>query len=274
MRNFLLYLRGPFFSLFFMAASPSPAVSRLHPEIARLQSGIVTRFLEEVGKLHAQGYTQSMQALSRELGIGRNVIAEMRQGKRYVKPAYIRRLADVYRADYHYILFGVEEPDPERRGKYRKASTPTASPTIVAELDAWINYRFVKEVERLAREGRVLNRQWLVQLLYATPTAISKVRLGKAQVQAHWLVLLKQHLNADFHFILWGVDRPDISGPVKVVQGDRIRLDVFPKVTLAYAVAANWGPYIPPRDPDDDMRLLQRFYYMDLPTLADADRPA
>ncbi|SHJ28130.1 hypothetical protein SAMN02745146_2743 [Hymenobacter daecheongensis DSM 21074] len=130
-----------------------------------------------------------------------------------------------------------------------------------------MRYRLVKELERCAREGRILNKKWICGQLHTDLDMINKARRGQGVVQAYWIPLLKETLNADYHFIMWGFERPDISLPVKVVNGERIRLDVFPKTPLNYPNVAKWGQYIPERRPDDNDVRHEREYYQDLPTL-------
>lgn len=187
-------------------------------------------------------------------------------GTQYVQTSHIRRLYDVLHGDYWYVLFGVPNPDAEQRGHYLTPAAPrTEWSQSLEQMGDWIAYRYMKEVERLEREGRIINRQWLCEQLGVSRTFFMELRKGKIKIKPEHIQALKDVFNADFHFILWGVERPDISLPFRLVQGRTMRIDVYPKYIFTNRFPAEWGPNIPERDPEDEVkRIPERAYYLDL----------
>ncbi|UYZ60057.1 hypothetical protein [Hymenobacter latericus] len=128
-------------------------------------------------------------------------------------------------------------PNVAARNRQRRITDKDAKKLETYEID----FRFVREVERLEREGRVRSRVTLEKDLGMSKGTISTVRAGHRGVGAEHLKRLKEKYNGDYHYILFGFKDPhDTSGPLRMGR----RLDVHVPYTLRYAAPAAWkcGP--------------------------------
>ncbi|GAA4391667.1 hypothetical protein [Hymenobacter koreensis] len=123
----------------------------------------------------------------------------------------------------------------------------------------WIDYRFVKEVEKIEREGRSQSRVWIERQLGLPAGTCSEIRRGTRGIGAVHIARLKRKFNADHNFILFGVRNNDISLPYIVKGRDKVRVDVFEPYIHMYNAAPNWKIGERPEG-DDDMFLPEVSY--------------
>jgi hypothetical protein len=80
----------------------------------------------------------------------------------------------------------------------------------------WLHtLRFIEEVERLERDGRVKNRSDLEERLLLPYNRLTDMRAGRIQVPTSAIELLKREFNGDFQFVLLGIRDAEHSGPVR-----------------------------------------------------------
>ena len=107
-----------------------------------------------------------------------------------------------------------------------------------------IEYRFVKEVERLEREGRSKGRGWIEEVLQLNSGGIADIRRGRTGIMAYHIQLLKRLLNGDDRWVIHGVGQPDAeySRPYVLARGGK--LDIFRPYIHPYLQPAGWkcGP--------------------------------
>lgn len=70
---------------------------------------IKERFLEEVGRIEAEGRVESRAKLERDLYMYYNKITQIKFGKAKLHPSAITLLKLHYNADYQYILLGIRD---------------------------------------------------------------------------------------------------------------------------------------------------------------------
>jgi len=120
-------------------------------------------------------------------------------------------------------------------------------------LDAWIDYRFVREVERLEREGRIKSRGFLEAQLDMTRGTITDIRRGRRSPSPAQIVLFYQHFQADRDHIETGVqlDRERAAPRFPLLGKEHGDKEVyFPPFAYEYHTPAGWrvGPQ-PEQDP-------------------------
>jgi hypothetical protein len=114
-----------------------------------------------------------------------------------------------------------------------------------------IDFRFVREVERLEREGRVKSRGHLEETLGMSHGAVALIRQGRLTANAAHIAELKRVYNGDYEYVLFGVPQPDKSEAVVWENGrGKKKLDVYPPLYYEYKKPAGWkvGP-MPEADP-------------------------
>ena len=133
-----------------------------------------------------------------------------------------------------------ENSAPKPGGSYLRPISPATREKL---RQYEIDYRFVREVERMEWDGRCKNRSWLEKQMGITSGVIAEIRRGRRGVLPTHIALLKQIVNADHNWILFGGDRPDIEKSAPYMPG-RGRLDVFEGYAHRYGTPAGWkvGP--------------------------------
>lgn len=107
-----------------------------------------------------------------------------------------------------------------------------------------IDYRFVREVERLEREGRVKSRGHLEETLGMSHGAVALIRQGRLTANAAHIAELKRLYNGDYEYVLFGVAQPDKSEALVWQNGRAKKLDTYPPFSYEYKKPAGWkiGP--------------------------------
>lgn len=145
-------------------------------------------------------------------------------------------------------------------------STPTDSlrpvPVGVSKklLLQWhIDFRFVREVERLEREGRVKSRGHLEGEIGMSRGYLAGVRRGRYNVGMAHTAQLKRLYNADVNYILLGQRVEGLSEPIIWEDGRKKELRRYPGYMYQYGQPAGFNignqpethpDYYPP-DPDN-----------------------
>lgn len=124
-----------------------------------------------------------------------------------------------------------------------------------------IDFRFVREVERMEREGRVKwPRANLERELGMNVGVIAEIRAGKRGVLPVHIARLKLLCNSDTSYILLGVRDPDHSSPY---AGAR-RFAVHEPYYFRYGKPAGWKagpqPETPTPNPDGSDTLYSAYY--------------
>ena len=119
-----------------------------------------------------------------------------------------------------------------------------------------MDFRFVREVEHLEREGRVPGRGQLEDSIGMEKGGLSSVRAGVRSVGMVQLVTLFEKYRGDMQFILFGVRDKERTNPFISGYG---RIDKYEGYWHRYASGARWkvGPrpetQIP--DPNDPTKM-------------------
>ncbi|GAC1371057.1 MAG: hypothetical protein NVS3B25_18880 [Hymenobacter sp.] len=116
------------------------------------------------------------------------------------------------------------------------------TPKDVAKYEQYeMDFRFVREVEYLEREGRVPSRRALEKALRMERGAIAAIRLGVRGVNMYQYKKLHQLYRGDRDFILYGVRNKELNNPFIPGIG---RLDKYEPYVTRYTSPARWkvGP--------------------------------
>ncbi|MGI4873207.1 MAG: helix-turn-helix domain-containing protein [Janthinobacterium lividum] len=108
----------------------------------------------------------------------------------------------------------------------------------------WLaSFRFVREVERIEREGRVKSRTALELLIGIKAGTISQIRAGRNDASLGMAIALREALNADLNYIMYGVRVPELAEPLFPLPGRTDDLFYKP-VVHEYKAPAGWkiGP--------------------------------
>ena len=118
-----------------------------------------------------------------------------------------------------------------------------------------VDYRFVREVERLEREGFVERRAFLEKAIGLPIGSVTDIRAGKRGIGVGHIVLLQKIYLADFRYILFGQRIPYTTEELYLLD----RLPHYEPIQHVYSASARWriGPmaethpdYYPP-DPEN-----------------------
>ena len=143
--------------------------------------------------------------------------------------------------------------------KHRGRRLVAIKPREVFKLRQWeMDFRFVREVEYLERDGRVSSRYDLERAIGMEKGAIATVRLGMRGVSAVHIVLLFELYRGDKDFIMFGAGRnPDLTNPYIPGRG---RINSYEPFVHRYGSAARWKvgkraesrPEYFPEDPENE----------------------
>ena len=122
----------------------------------------------------------------------------------------------------------------------------------------WMDFRFVREVERLEREGRVFKREQLEADCGLEKHAIGVVRSGMRGISAVNIVLLFEKYRGDMWYIMFGVRDKERSGGYIPGVGNIARYESF---YYRYQTTARWkigqqpesSPDYYPSDPNNEL---------------------
>jgi hypothetical protein len=142
------------------------------------------------------------------------------------------------------------EPTPVVTHRGRKVRSVT--PREVFQLRQWeMDYRFVKEVEYLEREGRVSSRQDLEVAIGLGRGELLAVRAGKRQIGLVQVALLFEKYRGDRDYIMYGQRNKELATPYIPGVG---RIDKHEAYYHRYSSPARWrvGPRPETRTPNPD----------------------
>lgn len=131
----------------------------------------------------------------------------------------------------------------------RRALRPITEAEKRRRAQWWIDFRFVREVERLERDGRVRSRGHLEASIGLGRGVVADIRRGRRGCLPVHVVLLKQLYNADYEHILFGAPlNLEKSAPYVTGRG---RINTWQPLVFAYSTPAGWkvGP-----QPEEDAR--------------------
>jgi hypothetical protein len=142
------------------------------------------------------------------------------------------------------------EPTPVIRERGRNVRPVT--PREVFQLRQWeMDYRFVREVEYLEREGRVDDRYSLEKALGLERGAIAVIRNGLRGVGLVQVAILFEKYRGDRDYIMYGSRNKELTSPYIPGIG---RIDKFQPYYHRYQSPARWrvGPRPETRTPNPD----------------------
>jgi hypothetical protein len=155
----------------------------------------------------------------------------------------------ICRSFLHYLSLAIsmQTPDnPSDEGKPVISSRgrrlrPVAPKELLKLRQAEMDYRFVREVEHLEREGRVSSRSDLEEAVGLSRADILAIRAGKRGATLLNVVLLHEKYRGDRDFIMYGVRNKELSAPYISGVG---RIDRYDPYIFQYASPARWkvGP--------------------------------
>lgn len=133
----------------------------------------------------------------------------------------------------------IELPSEAIITKHRGRRLVAIKPREVFKLKQWeMDFRFVREVEYLERDGRVSSRYDLERAIGMEKGAIATIRLGMRGVSAVHIVLLFELYRGDKDFILFGANRnPDLTNPYIPGRG---RINSYEPFFHSYSSVARW----------------------------------
>jgi hypothetical protein len=143
-------------------------------------------------------------------------------------------------------------PEPTPVVAHRGRKIRPVTPREVFQIRQWeMDYRFVKEVEYLEREGRIDSRYNLEKTLGLERGAISTIRLGLRGVGLVQVAILFEKFRGDRDYIMFGVHNKELSAPYIPGVG---RIDRFEAFYHRYSSPARWrvGPRPETRTPNPD----------------------
>ena len=114
---------------------------------------------------------------------------------------------------------------------------PVASKESFKIRQWWMDFRFVREVERLEREKRVFKREQLEADCGLENHAVGTIRTGMRGVSAVNIALLFEKYRGDKDYIMFGVRNKELSGPHIPGIGS---LERYEKFYYRYQTAAKW----------------------------------
>ena len=122
----------------------------------------------------------------------------------------------------------------------------------------WMDFRYVREVERLEREGRVFKREQLETDCGFEKHALGVVRTGMRGVSAVNIALLFEKYRGDMWFIMYGVRDKERSGGYLPGIGNLNRYESY---YFRYQAPAKWKigkqpethPEYFPADPNNEL---------------------
>ncbi|GAB3721130.1 hypothetical protein GCM10027594_01390 [Hymenobacter agri] len=151
-----------------------------------------------------------------------------------------------------------DQPTPDEdsfivlNGRRLRAVNPKTPREKLQQMDAEIDYRFVREVEELEYSGRVESRNRLELSIGLEAGGINNIRNGVRGVTKVNIVLLQQLYRADLNYILFDAPRnKELTNPYIPGVG---RLDKFEPYVHRYLAPARWkaGPRPETRRPHPD----------------------
>ncbi len=127
-----------------------------------------------------------------------------------------------------------EQPVISAYGKRLRPVTPKE----VFQRAQWeMDYRFVREVEYLEREGRVSSRQDLEAAIGMVRGELLAVRAGKRQIGLVQVKMLQEKYRGDRDYIMFGVRNKELAAPYIPGVG---RLDRYEPYIYQYRSPARW----------------------------------
>jgi hypothetical protein len=149
------------------------------------------------------------------------------------------------------------EPTPVVIHRGRKVRPVT--PREIFQLRQWeMDYRFVREVEYLEREGRVESRYELEKTIGLGRGELLAVRAGKRQIGLVQVAILFEKYRGDRDYIMYGQRNKELAQPYIPGIG---RIDRYQPYIFEYTSPARWriGPRaeaVPEHYPSDPQNLL------------------
>lgn len=140
-----------------------------------------------------------------------------------------------------------------KRGRKLRPITPRQT----FALRQWeMDFRFVREIEYLEREGRVSNRLDLERTLGLEAGGVAAIRLGLRGISTVHLAILHETYRGDRDYILHGVRNKELAAPYIAGIG---RIDRHEPYYHRYASGARWRvgprpethPQYYPQDPEN-----------------------
>jgi hypothetical protein len=127
-----------------------------------------------------------------------------------------------------------EQPVISAAGKRMRPITPRE----VFQFAQWeMDFRFVREVEYLEREGRVSNRNDLEAAIGLGRGEILAIRAGKRQVGLVQVKMLHEKYRGDRDYIMFGQRNKELAAPYIAGIG---RIDRYEPYIFQYKSPARW----------------------------------
>jgi hypothetical protein len=131
-----------------------------------------------------------------------------------------------------------EKPVIVERGKRLRPVAPRKA----FQLIQWeMDFRFMREVEYLEREGRVPNRQALEEAIGLSRSVLLKVRAGQRSIGLVQVKMLHEKFRGDKDYIMFGQRNKELAAAYIPGIG---RIDRYEPYIFVYQTPARWrvGP--------------------------------